>query len=128
MTENDGRTRPFADFLREHNRGKSHTELGETLQLLVARVVETGKKGTLTYVLTVEPMKDGGGVLVVKDEIKAKIPEFDRSGSAFWADEDNNLIGHDPRQMTFESLREVPPPPNVDPVTGEVHDATGTDH
>ena len=37
------RTRPFADFLAEHNRGRSLNELGETLQLLVARVRETGK-------------------------------------------------------------------------------------
>lgn len=128
--QHDGRTRPFADFLREHNRGRSHEELGESLQMLVARVVETAKKGTLTYVLTVG--QGDGGALVVKDEIKLKLPEFDREGSIFYADDDGNLIKNDPRQMTFESLREVPRPTlredDVDPVTGEVHNATGTDH
>lgn len=100
------RVRPFADFLREQAKGHSHEELSEGLRDLVARVLDTGKKGTLTYTVTVEQIKDGDA-LIVKDEIKLKLPEHDRDSSLFWADRDGNLVRQDPNQMTFDSLREV---------------------
>lgn len=114
-------TRPFADWLRDQSRGKTHDELSEGLRDLVAKVIDTGKKGTLTLVITVEPMpKSDGNALVVTDEIKLKLPEFAREASLFFADDDRNLVRNDPRQLVFDSLREVPPPPGVDPVTGEI--------
>lgn len=106
----DDQIRPFADWLREQAKGKSHDELGEALHDLVARVQETGKKGALVYTVSVEQMKDGKA-LVVKDHIKLKLPEFDRDASLFWADDDGNLVRTDPNQLAFESLREVPAKP-----------------
>jgi len=121
MTDTPTVVRPFADWLRDQSRGKTHDELSEGLRDLVAKVIDTGKKGTLTLVITVEPMpKSDGNALVVTDEIKLKLPEFAREASLFFADDDRNLVRSDPRQLAFESLREVPPPPGVDPVTGEV--------
>lgn len=114
--------RPFADFLREQAKGHTHEELSEGLRDLVQRVQDTGKKGSVTLVVTVEPMKGGGAALVVSDEIKLKLPEHDRDSSLFWADADNNLIRNDPNQLSFDSLREVPPP-GVNPVTGEIKEA-----
>ena len=112
--------RPFADWLRDQSRGKTHDELSEALRDLVAKVIDTGKKGSLTLVITVEPMpKSDGNALIVTDEIKLKLPEFAREASLFFADDDRNLIRNDPRQLTFDSLREVPPPPGIDPSTGE---------
>lgn len=61
----------------------------------------------------------------MSDEIKLKLPEFDREASLFFADDDRNLVRTDPRQLTFESLREVPPPRGVNIATGEV-DSTYT--
>ena len=111
--------RPFADWLRDQARGTSHEELSEGLRDLVAKVKDTGKKGTITYVVTVEPMpKSDGNALLVSDEIKIKLPEFAREASLFFADDDGNLVRNDPRQLAFESLREVPPR-GVDPKTGE---------
>ena len=111
--------RPFSDWLRDQSRGKTHDELSEGLRDLVAKVKDTGKKGTITLTVTVEPMpKSDGSALIVTDEIKLKLPEFAREASLFFADDDNNLRRDDPRQLTFESLREVPPPPGVDPFTG----------
>ena len=118
--------RPFADWLRDQAGGTSHEELSEGLRDLVVKVTDTGKKGTLTYVVTVEPMpKVNGNALRVSDEIKLKLPEFDREVSLFFADDDRNLVRTDPRQLTFESLREVPPPRGVNIATGEV-DSTYT--
>ena len=121
--DDDVQIRPFADFLREQSSGKTHAELGEGLHDLVARVLDTGKKGSLSLTISVGPMKGNPEILVVSDEIKLRLPEHDRQASAFWPDANGNLTRHDPRQMTFESLREVPPPPGVDAETGEIKEA-----
>ncbi|MFK5689575.1 hypothetical protein ACI3EY_07900 [Ornithinimicrobium sp. LYQ92] len=116
--------RPLADFIREQNRGRTHDELGEGLRDLVARVEDTGKKGSLTLTITVEPLKGNDEALQVSDEIKLKLPEHNRGASIFFRGSDGNLQRDDPNQMTFESLREVAVPKGVDPVTGEVKDGT----
>lgn len=113
--------RPFADFLREQAKGHSHDELSEGLRDLVNRVTDTGKKGSITYTVTVEPTK-GTDALTVSDEIKLKLPEHDRDASLFFRDKDGNLTRSDPNQLIFESLREVPPA-GVDPITGEYREA-----
>lgn len=115
-------TRPFGDWLREQNRGRTHDELSDALFDLVARVKDTGKKGTLTLVINVEPLKGQEDMLTVSDEIKLKLPEHDRGASIFYQGDDGNLQRDDPNQPTFESLREVPAPRGVDPATGEVLD------
>lgn len=113
--------RPFADFLREQARGTTHEELSEGLHDLVARVRDTGKKGSLTLTITAEMMKGSEKALFVSDQIKLKLPEHDRDTSIFFADRNGNLVRNDPDQLSFDSLREVPPP-NVDPATGEILD------
>lgn len=110
--------RPFADFLREQGKGHSHEELSEGLHDLIARVQDTGKKGALTYVVNVAPMREGE-MIHVSDEIKLKLPEHDRPGSVYWSDADGNLTRNDPNQLAFESLREVPLP-EFDAATGEI--------
>lgn len=112
--------RPFADFLRDHNKGATHDELSETLHRLVSRVQDTGRRGTVALTITVAPLKDDPGVLVVSDVIKLKLPEHDRKASVFYADGDGNLTREDPNQLTFEGLREVPA--NVNPTTGEIRE------
>jgi hypothetical protein len=97
-SDEDVHVRPFADFLREQARGTSHEELSETLHQLVARVQDTGKKGALTYTVSVEPMKGDPNTLVISDEIKVKLPEHDRQASTFFTDKDGNLTRDDPRQ------------------------------
>jgi hypothetical protein len=115
--------RPFADFLREQARGHSHEELSEALRDLTSRVTDTGKKGTITYTVTIEPTK-GTDALTVSDQIKLKFPEHTRGASLFFRDKDGNLVRSDPNQLQFESLREVPAPAGVNTETGEVTAAT----
>lgn len=113
--------RPFADWLREQSRGTTHDELSEALRDLTGRVIDTGKKGVLQFIITVAPVKGGEvGALVVSDQIKLKLPEHDRKASLFYPDADGNLTRTDPNQLTFESLREVPGVGVVDTETGEV--------
>lgn len=100
--------RPFADFLREQSGGNTHDEMSECLHDLVSRVRDTGKKGSVQLTITVAPMKDDIDTLVVSDEIKLKLPEHDRKASIFYPDANGNLSRRDPRQLDFDSLREVP--------------------
>ena len=110
--------RPFADWLREQSKGSSHDELSEGLHTLIARVRDTGKRGSIVFTVTVAPLKDDIDILVVSDEIKLKLPEHDRKASMFYPDDHGNLSRTDPNQLTFEGLREVPA--NVDLETGEI--------
>lgn len=116
--------RPFADFLREHGRGRTHDELGEALHTLIARVKDTGKTGSISLTVQVKPMKQDDRMVIVSDKISINLPEHDRPSAAWFIGKDGNLQRDDPNQLAFESLREVPPPPGVDPETGEI---TGTD-
>ena len=100
--------RPFADFLREQARGLSHQELSEGLHDLVERVQDTGKKGQMTYVLTVEPTKGMAAALTVSDKITLKLPEHDRQASLFFRDRSGNLVRNDPNQPDLGGpLRDV---------------------
>ena len=111
--------RPFATWLLEQSGGKTHEELSNALYDLVARVRDTGKKGTVSLTVTVGPLKGDIDVLVVSDEIKLRLPEHDRKASLFYPDGDGNLSRRDPNQLTFENLREVPEG-RVHPTTGEI--------
>lgn len=112
--------RPFADWLREQSGGTTHDELGDGLHDLVARVRDTGKKGSVSLTITVAPLNGDADVLVVTDEIRLKLPEHDRKASLFYPDAQGNLTRTDPGQLTFESLREVGGIGAVDTTTGEI--------
>lgn len=107
--------RDFASVLLEQGRGHTHRELSEALHDLVARVKDTGKKGVLTYVLSVEPMKGNPDAVMTSDEIKLRLPEHDRAASIFYTDRDGNLVRNDPNQASIfdvSDLAEVPDPTN----------------
>lgn len=115
--------RPFADFLREQAKGKTHEELGENLWDLIQRVRDTGKAGSVTLTVSVKLLEKNNpdGPLLIADEIKLKLPEHDRPTSIFYVDKHGNLDRNDPQQLPFETLREVPA--GVDPTTGEIREA-----
>jgi len=114
---NDPHVRPFADWLRDQSQGATHDELSEALYDLVARVGDTGKKGTLTLTISVEPMKGDESILVVSDEIKLRLPEFPRKPSIFYTDGEGNLCRTNPDQPELSGLREVPNPEPATPST-----------
>ena len=115
----------FLVFLAAQAGGGTVTELSEGLAELVRRVADTGKKGSISLTVAVEPMKGGDGkTMVVKDSISLKLPEYDRTASVYFTDEDGHLHRNDPRQMAFGFLREVPAPAGVDPKTGEILNTT----
>lgn len=113
-------SRPFSTWLLEQSGGKTHDELSDALHDLVARVRDTGKKGSVSLTVSVAPLSGDTDVLVVSDEIKLRLPEHDRKPSLFYPDKDGNLSRRDPNQLSFDSLREVPE--GVNPLTGEIKD------
>ena len=119
--------RDFAAFLVEQSQGRTHAELSEGLRDLVARVIDTGKKGSITLTVAVAPMKDNTGVLVVSDVIKLNLPEHDRAASIFWPDKAGNLVRNDPNQASIFDVITITrsndnEPITVNPTTGEIQE------
>lgn len=106
----DRQIRPFADWLRDQRNGRTHDDLSDALNELVEAVQEHGKSGTLTFVVKVKPAGRGDhGTVLVSDDVKLKAPVGDRPETVFFADNDHNLVRHNPAQPSLP-LREVSRP------------------
>lgn len=117
----DDDPRDFGSFLLELARGKTHDELSQALHDVVAKVMDTGKKGSLTLTLGISLLdKDPANGLQIIDEIKVKLPEHDRPKSMFYPDRAGNLSRRDPRQMSFDDLATIPEPAGLNKATGEI--------
>lgn len=103
----DPQIRPFADFLRDLDAGRTHDKMSEALWDLVARVRDTGKKGSVSLTIVVEPTKGDTVILTVLDEIKLKLPEHARRPSVFFSDNQGNLSRSNPNQPELSGLREI---------------------
>lgn len=119
MTEQTETAKPFASWLVEQGGGKTEAELTDGLRDLVQRVIDTGKKGSISLTVQCEPMKEDPSMIVVKDEIKLKLPEHDRKASLYWTDEQGNLLRNDPNQMSIFDQVEGR---RVNTTTGEIED------
>ena len=92
----------FLVWLASQSEGRTATELTDGLAELVRRVKDTGKKGSISLTVAVEPLKGSDNTtFLVKDSINLKLPEFDRSASVYFADDDGGLHRNDPRQMAW---------------------------
>lgn len=101
--------RDFASTMLDLGNGKTNKEMSEALWDLIDKVTQTGKKGTLSLTLTVEPMsKADGGPVTVKDEIKLRPPEFPRIPTVAYVDENGNLSRNNPYQPEIEGLKTIP--------------------
>lgn len=100
-TESTTEPRPFATFLMETNKGRSHEELSLGLQELVREVIRTGKPGSISYRVTVKPQPGNEQMVVVLDEIVRKVPRGERASSVFFVTDDNELVRNDPRQHSI---------------------------
>lgn len=96
--------RPFNQWLLEQRGGSLHGELTETLAEVVAAAVKHEKAGSLTVKINVKP--EEGGIVIVTDEVKAKVPEA-RGAALFHTDKRGNLSRENPNQIAMP-LREVP--------------------
>lgn len=93
--KNNSYTRTIAQI----NAGGSADELSRHLAELVKAVKATGKGGSITYKLTVQPASRGEVVAVkLVDDINVKMPKLSRPESIFFSTDDGTLQRTDPRQ------------------------------
>ncbi|MCO1574997.1 hypothetical protein M8C13_04390 [Crossiella sp. SN42] len=100
--------RPFATFLMETNRGRTHRELTDALYELVAEVKRTGKPGAVSLAITVKPQAGNDGLVIVTDQITKKLPKGERGTSIFFVDNDGGLRRDDPNQNVLFYAEEKP--------------------
>ena len=94
--EGGRRTRPFADTLRELDKGRVHAELSERLQEVIEAVLDVRKAGTVQLTLRVDATK-GGDMVEVLATVAAKKPRVARA-SMFFVDDEHNLTRANPNQ------------------------------
>jgi hypothetical protein len=97
--------RPFRDILIELGEGSTHSELSDAFWELLQRVQDTGKAGTLTLQISISP--NGSGRIDVKDEVKVKLPEFNRPQTAFFVDNSGNASRRDPNQPSLPGVTSI---------------------
>lgn len=101
----DAYYRSFGDILPEMAHGAVNAALSKSLAELTAAVVEAGKPGTVTLVVTLKPIKDAPReALTVSAEVKIKKPGDALPGSLFYGDRDGLLSRKDPRQLTIDDI------------------------
>lgn len=95
--------RSFSVFLTQFGEGTLHAELSETLRDMVkqleAHAVDFGKAaGVLTLNLAIGIDREGG-MVVIKPEVKSKLPKPARRAGVFWVNPTGNLVPENPRQQ-----------------------------
>lgn len=110
----DQHAKPFNDFLSQRDR--AHQELTDGLHEVVAAVLETGKSGSVTLTIKVDPDKKADGILRVSDAVKIMIPQHDRGTSIYFRDSTGNLTRNNPMQPELEGLRDVSAPAEPKPL------------
>lgn len=97
--------RPFKDVLLELGEGATHSELSDAFWELLQRVQDTGKAGSLTLQIAIAA--SGAGRIEVKDEVKLKLPEFNRPQTAFFVDNSGNASRRDPNQPEIPGVTHI---------------------
>lgn len=100
--------RPFAAYLTETNKGRTHGDLSSGLNELTEEVLRTGKAGTITLTVKIEADDTETRRLVVSETVVVKLPKATARKSVFWADSEGNLARSDPAQMSFGDLAVAP--------------------
>jgi hypothetical protein len=104
--------KPFIDTLNALRYGQLHDELTDRLHELTKACSETGKVGEITLKIKLKPGK--AGQMEIIDELKTKLPEFERGSTILFTTPEGVLQREDPRQLKLEGLRVI------DHDTGEI--------
>jgi hypothetical protein len=77
-------------------------DLSQKLQEVIAGVRESGKKGSITLKLVINPLSTGNGDTVgVKDTIRIDVPKKTVNPTLFFTTTKNTMQRKDPRQDEF---------------------------
>ncbi|MBG6083271.1 hypothetical protein [Zhihengliuella flava] len=113
MTRNekgqDRHVRPFNEFLTGEQ--ATHRDLSDGLHDLLAAVADTGKSGTVTLTVKVEPDKKAAdGIYRITNKVAVKAPVHDAPSRIYYADKTGNLTRNNPDQEELDGLRVVDSP------------------
>lgn len=100
MTDQSEEIQPLGVWLQQQRKGALDVEAGADLAKLVEAVRLTGKAGSLTIVVKIQPGKAGS--LEVVDDVRLKLPEPEREAALWFADKHGRLTRHDPDQLRFQ--------------------------
>ncbi len=117
-TEQEKSITSFLEVIRELRMGKTAIELSEKITDVVAAVIKTGKKGSITLKLQIEPATTGDEIsqLIVSEEVTLKVPEKSKPDTLFFSNSHGVMMRFDPRQekldlkvveMPKEEMKEV---------------------
>lgn len=85
----------ITEFIEDHSPGKS--EAGRMLGKLIDAVRDTGKGGSMTLVIKIEPDKAQPATgLLISDEITAKLPKHERPVRKAWMTKSGLVVDFDP--------------------------------
>lgn len=88
--------------LRDIRAGLMLIELSESMAEVVNAVMATGKKGSVSLKLTINPASKGEAVVTVSDEIKTSLPQEKKSATLMFALPSGSLQRQDPRQPELD--------------------------
>lgn len=97
----DTTTRPntFIASITDLNDGATASDLDRQLREVVMKARETGKPGSITLTLSVEPR--GADSVTVVAKITEKMPKVEEPKSIFFVDDDGQLVREHPKQATL---------------------------
>lgn len=98
----------FIALLQGKTGGVALVQLDEALAELVQRTQETGRKGSLTYKIVVQPNAKKG--VRIDDHLDVKLPKEEAGASFFFVGPAGALLRNDPNQRELE-LKVVPTEP-----------------
>ena len=90
------------EFLTAQRSGTMLVDYGDYLAELAQAVRETGKKGVLSLVVTIEPAaRNAGGQIKIEDKIIIKKPTPDVAETLMYVGPDGKISRRDPRQPSL---------------------------
>jgi len=88
----------FTDVLALLRRGTLLEDAANDLAVLIAACEETGKPGTLTLAIKIEPQKNDPKALIITDKITLKEPKPEVAATIAFVGADGEITRRDPRQ------------------------------
>lgn len=90
--------RTFMAVLGDVRSGAAVAEMSEALADIVQRAIESGKQGSISLTLTVQPHGAGQNGFFIQDTMKVALPKMPKDKTVMFADAEGNLTRRDPRQ------------------------------
>jgi len=91
-------SQPFPVTIATIRKGALVNELTEKLAEVVAGAMQFEKTGELVLKLKVKPAAQNSDMVIIEDELTAKVPQADRPPTWFFATDDGGLARTNPDQ------------------------------